>query len=82
MAHTIDSTKFITALRLVVQALPFPKEDRAALLEAVELRAEAASKAKQRARDTTRPSPNREQLARHAANMRRYRAERLAKARQ
>jgi hypothetical protein len=67
-----DNSKFIQALRLVVQALPFAKEDREAFLEAVEARAIVASKAKQAKLDAGRPPPSREQQARDAACKRRY----------
>ena len=69
----IDASKFITALRLVVQALPFDDEDRAALLAAVNQRADLAGKAKQRLLDKARPPRTREQLDRHKAWMKNYR---------
>ncbi len=75
-----DVSKFIAALRLVVNALPFPDEDRAVLLAAVEQRAEVAHKAKQSALDKARPPLNRAQLDRRAAYMRLYRAVKLAEA--
>jgi hypothetical protein len=76
-----DVSKFITALRLVVNALPLPDEDRAVLLAAVDQRAAVAYRAKQSAWDKARPPRNRAQLDRRAAFMRRYRAAaRLAKA--
>jgi len=72
-----DVSKFITALRLVINALPLPDEDRAVLLAAVEQRAEIAHKAKQSALDKARPPLNRAQLDRRAAYMRLYRAVKL-----
>ncbi len=71
---SIDASKFITALRLVVQALPFSEDDREALLCAIEQRAGLAHKAKQRDRDQARPRRTPEQLRRHAAWMKAYRA--------
>jgi hypothetical protein len=81
---SIDVSKFITALRLVVNALPLPDEDRAAFLEAIEQRAAVAYRAKQSAWDKARPPRSRNrtraQLDIHAAHMRRYRAAKKAQA--
>lgn len=80
MADSINAARFIAALRNVIQAMPLADEDRVPLLEAVELRAVVAHKARQAKLDAARPPRNsREDRIRHACAQLRYRARLKAK---